>query len=77
MKTRDRNPIRRDNKTQHSNLTRALGGLWAAALRWGLFVVWWPFGLSGQIVCANRSPENDNRAKILQGGCYRLPRREY
>ena len=40
------------NKTQHSNLTRALGGLWAAPLWWGNLVVWRLFGLPGQIVCA-------------------------
>ena len=38
--------------TRHSNLTRALGDLWAASLRRRDLVIWRPFGLSGQIVCA-------------------------
>ena len=40
------------NKTQHSNLTRALSDLWAAYLWWSNLVAWRSFGLPGQIVCA-------------------------
>ena len=45
-------PEKRSNKTQHSNLTRALGDLWAASLWRRNLAIWRPFDLSGQIVCA-------------------------
>ena len=38
--------------TRHTNLTRALGDLWAVSLFWRNLVVWRSFGLPGQIVCA-------------------------